>query len=352
MSYIPPYTISTEALRLLALICEHLGVLESGILTAENFSPQLRRENRIQSIHASLAIENNTLSLEQVTDIIDGKTVLGPPRDIQEVHGAIAAYEQLDLWQAHKLDDLLAAHALLMQNLVSHPGSLRSGNVGIYRGGVVIHAAPPAKLVWGHLKNLLTWVKNTKEHPLIASSVFHYEFEFIHPFTDGNGRMGRLWQTLILSKWKPLFAYLPVETIIRHQQEEYYKSLGESDRAGNSEAFIDFMLSALKNTVMDLIKKQNNADTDLVSDLVSDLVTDLVSDPVSVQVKRLLKTLSKKEKSTAELMRSLSLKHTPTFRKNYLNPALDAGFIERTQPDIPQSPTQKYRITAKGRQVI
>ncbi len=348
MPYVPPYTISSTALKLVASICEQLGRFEGGISTAETLSPQLRRENRIQSIHASLAIENNTLSLEQVTDIIDGKIVLGPPRDIQEVHGAIAAYEKLHSWQPHNMDDLLSAHALLMQDLVPHPGQLRLGNVGIYKGEKVVHAAPPAKFIKGHLDDLLAWLKNSEEQALITSSIFHYEFEFIHPFNDGNGRMGRLWQTLILSKWKPFFAYLPVETIIRNRQEDYYTSLGQADKAGNSAVFIDFMLDALKNAITDLIDKQSARDTDLVSDLVSDPV----SDSVTGFVKRLLKSLLKKEKSTAELMRSLSLKHVPTFRKNYLNPALEAGFIERTQPDTPQSPTQKYRLTAKGRKAL
>lgn len=246
----PPYTITSTALKLVAAISEQLATLFAiGALTAESLSPQLRRENRIRTIHASLAIENNTLSLEQVTDIIDGKPVIGPPRDIQEVRGAVAVYEKLDEWQAHSLSDLLSAHALLMHDLVEQPGKLRTGGVGIFQGQKVVHMAPPANLVHGHLENLFRWLKSTDEHPLITSCVFHYEFEFIHPFGDGNGRMGRLWQMLILSKWKPVLAYMPVETIVRNRQTEYYASLGQADAQGEATKFIEFMLQALSDTL-------------------------------------------------------------------------------------------------------
>ncbi len=340
MSYTPPYTITSTALKLVASICESLGKLEGGRLASEALSPQLRRKNRIRTIHASLAIENNTLSLEQVTAIIEGKVVLGPPRDIQEVHGAIAAYELLDSWQAYSLKDLLAAHALLMQELVPQAGALRTGSVGIFQGDKVVHMAPPAHLIASHLENLFTWLKRTDEHPLISSCVFHYEFEFIHPFSDGNGRMGRLWQTLILSKWKPLLAYLPVETLVRHRQEAYYASLGKADQEGSSTVFVEFMLEALHDALLALLQQQGQEYTDQVSDQVSDQVTSLIS------------LLAGHEMSGAELMQNLSLKHAPTFRKNYLTPALDAGLIERTQPDSPRSPTQKYRLTEKGKLLL
>ena len=218
MTY-PPYTITSTILKRVAGISEQLAALAAVRgLAVELLSPHLRRENRIRTIHASLAIENNTLSLEQVTDIINGKAVIGPPRDIQEVHGAVSAYERLDTWQPHRLDDMLSAHAILMHDLVEKPGSLRTGGVGVFQGNRVVHMAPPAHLVHEHLKKLLGWLEKTDEHPLVSSCVFHYEFEFIHPFEDGNGRMGRLWQTLILSKWNSLFAYLPVETIVRNRQ--------------------------------------------------------------------------------------------------------------------------------------
>ncbi|GHV55106.1 cell filamentation protein Fic [Deltaproteobacteria bacterium] len=332
----PPYTITSAVLKHVAAISERLAVLSasSSDLASLQLSPKLRRENRIRTIHASLAIESNTLSLEQVTAIIDGKIVIGPARDIQEVCGAVAAYEQLEHWMPHSLEDLLAAHALLMHDLVSHPGALRSKGVGVFKDGKVVHMAPPASLVREHLGNLLQWLHDTEEHPLIASSVFHYEFEFIHPFSDGNGRMGRLWQTLILSKWKPLLAYLPVETIIRNRQTEYYASLGQADAQGSATVFLEFMLQAL---------------CDILGE--SDL-TDQVSVQVTDQVRRLLAVLAQGEQSAAALLAELGLRHTPSFRKNYLDSAIDAGLVERTQPDSPRSPTQRYRLTAKGRKSI
>ena len=336
MTY-PPYTITSAILKHVANISEQLAARAAlGGLAVDLLSPHLRRENRIRTIHASLAIENNTLSLEQVTDIINGKTVIGPPRDIQEVHGAVSAYERLDTWQPHKLEDLLSAHAVLMHNLVERPGSLRTGGVGVFQGNRVVHMAPPAHLVHDHLKKLLGWLEKTDEHPLVSSCVFHYEFEFIHPFADGNGRMGRLWQRLILSKWNPLFAYLPVETIVRNRQAEYYDSLGRADAQGEATAFVEFMLAVL---------------SDAVTDIPSDQANDQVSDQASDQIRRLLEALGQGEKSAAELMDDLGLRHAPSFRKNYLSPALEAALVERTRPDAPRSPLQKYRLTITGRRI-
>lgn len=343
--YTPPYQVSTKSLKLVASICELLGNIETHNLGSDTLAPQLRRENRIRTIHASLAIENNTLSLEQVTDIIDGKAVFGPPRDIQEVRGAIAAYERLEHWQAYHITHLLEAHKLLMHELVAEVGTLRTGGVGIFKGEKVVHMAPPAHLVRTHLENLLDWLAHTDEHALIASCVFHYEFEFIHPFQDGNGRMGRLWQTLILSKWKSLFAYLPIETLVHNRQNEYYESLGKADQEGNSTAFIEFMLETIFDAMKDLVKKQ-----EVIQE--SDLVSDLVSDPVTPQVMLLLQALIGEAKGTAELMQELTLKHKPTFRKNYLAPALQQNLIAYTKPQTPNSPTQKYILTSKGRSLI
>ena len=332
MTY-PPYTITSTILKRVAGISEQLAALAAVRgLAVELLSPHLRRENRIRTIHASLAIENNTLSLEQVTDIINGKAVIGPPRDIQEVHGAVSAYEKLDTWQPHKLDDMLSAHAILMRDLVDNPGKLRTGGVGVFQGNKVVHMAPPAHLVHEHLKKLLGWLEKTDEHPLVSSCVFHYEFEFIHPFADGNGRMGRLWQTLILSKWNSLFAYLPVETIVRNRQAEYYDSLGRADAQGEATAFVEFMLTAL-------------------GDAVADIQSDQAGDQESDQVRRLLDVLGQGEKSATELMTELGLRHAPTFRKNYLSPALEAALVERTRPDAPRSPLQRYRLTAAGRRI-
>lgn len=241
-TYQSPFHITPVILNAVAEISELLGFWSAGQGAS---SPQLRRENRIRSIQASLAIEHNNLSLEQVAAILDGKRVLGLPKEIQEVRNAFNAYEQLPNWRADNGEHLLAAHALLMQGLVDHPGQWRNGGVGIFREQALLHMAPPATQIPRLMQNLLVWLFTTDTHPLIAICVFHYEFEFIHPFTDGNGRLGRLWQTLILSQWRSAMAYLPVETIIREQQEDYYRVLGAADQASDCTVFIEFMLSAL-----------------------------------------------------------------------------------------------------------
>lgn len=240
--YQPPFRITAGILNAVAEIGELLGRWSA---SQGDLSPQLRRENRIRTIQASLAIEHNSLSLEQVTAVLDGKRVLGLPREIQEVRNAFSAYEKLPNWQASNGEHLLAAHALLMQGLVDRPGQWRDGDVGIFRDNVLLHMAPPAHQIPRLMRELMGWLSHTDSHPLIASCVFHYEFEFIHPFSDGNGRLGRLWQTLILSQWRPAMAYLPVESIIRDQQDAYYRVLGEADKASDCTVFIEFMLQAL-----------------------------------------------------------------------------------------------------------
>lgn len=328
MSYAPPYSINPAILSLVAEIAAEVGRL--GALAGSGSVPKLRRENRIRSIHASLAIENNTLTLDQVTSVIAGKRVLGPQREIQEVKNAFAAYEAMTSWKPSALKDLLAAHRLMLKGLADEAGKFRTRSVGIAKGKRIVHLAPPASRVPGLMKDLLGWLKRTDAHPLIAGCVFHYELEFIHPFADGNGRMGRLWQTLILSQWKPLFAFLPVETVIRDQQAEYYKILAACDKAGNSTAFIEFLLSAL------VVALRDSPSTDQVTDQVSD------------QVAALLRALGTKTLSALECMKRLKLSHRPTFRANYLNPALSAGLIEYTIPNKPQSRLQKYRLTVAG----
>jgi len=334
--YMPPYRISPEILRCVERIGEALGNLRAH---SDNATvPILRRGNRIKTIQASLAIEGNTLSLEQVTAVIAGKRVLAPPREIQEVRNAFAAYEELPHWSAHSRTDLLAAHGLMMAGLVDEIGCFRSGGVGIQRGEDVVHVAPPAARVPVLIDDLLAWVESTDEHPLIASCVFHYEFEFIHPFQDGNGRLGRLWQTLILSHWRPVFALLPVESIIRDRQQDYYDALGQAGQAGqaaDATAFIEFMLNAILRAIEEAA-----------------LQSDQESDYQSDQVMRLLRALRKSQRSTSDLMIELGLAHRPTFRKNYLHPALAAGLIEMTQPDTPRARNQKYRLTARGKQLI
>lgn len=320
----PPFTVTPAILSLVAAISELVGRLETALPPERQLL--LRRNNRLRTIQGSLAIEGNTLSLEQVTAVVAGKRVLGTPREVQEVRGAVTAYERLPRWQPGRLADLLAAHRLLMAGLVDQPGAFRRGAAGIQRGKQIVHVAPPAARVRGLVADLLDWQRTSTDHPLITACVFHYEFEFIHPFSDGNGRMGRLWQTLILSRWKPLFALVPVESLIRDQQAGYYAALNAANQAGESTPFIAFMLEVIRDALADLARG-------------SDQVTDQVSD----QVAALLSALGTQTLSAAELMRRLDLKHRPSFRQRYLQPAIDAKLIEMTRPDAPRSSVQRYR---------
>lgn len=246
MAYQPPFSITHDILNRVADISEQVGRLESSGLSR---SPQLRKQNRIKTITGTLAIEGNTLTEEQITAIVDGQRVLGSMREISEVKGAIAAYEALPKLHATHVDDLLLAHGLLVSDTLAQAGAFRSQGVAIYKEGMVHHMAPPAHQVSGLIAELMQWLQKTNAHPLIASSVFHYEFEFIHPFTDGNGRMGRLWQTLILSRWHPLFLALPLESVIKDNQQQYYQALEQADEQADSTVFIQFMLKVIADTL-------------------------------------------------------------------------------------------------------
>lgn len=245
--YQPPFTLTSEIVSLVAGIAEQVGRLSAQ--PGFDMDLRLRRVNRIRTITGSLAIEGNTLTEEQITAILDGKTVLAPPRELQEARNALKVYERVPELDGLSEDSLLDAHRELMRGLLDHPGAYRSGNVGVMAGTQVLHMAPPANRVPHLMGQLFDWLKANKEHPLIASSVFHYEFEFIHPFADGNGRMGRLWQTLLLSRWQPAFAWLPVESLVHQQQAAYYKALKDSTQASDCAPFIQFMLGCIHDAV-------------------------------------------------------------------------------------------------------
>ena len=313
--YIPPYEITDEMLELVSEIMENLGKL-SGVNELEKL-PRLRRVSRIKSIHSSLAIENNTLSIEQVTDVINGKRVLAPQKDIEEVHNAFNAYEKLSEINPYSIDDLLKIHGIMMNGLVKEAGRLRSGQVGVYnQDGKVVHLAPPADFVPQQLGQLFDWVKDSNANMLIKSSVFHYEFEFIHPFNDGNGRTGRLWQTALLASWKPIFAWIPIESSIKDNQEDYYNAITLSTSEGKSNIFIEFMLDVINKAIKDIITDTRNH-----------------YNHINNQITELMKVIESYPQSATELMEKLNLKSRLGFRKNYLQPALDAGLIEMTEPD-------------------
>ena len=255
--YTPPFIVTDEVLHLVSEISEQIGTLNA-LLGERMPSPMLRKENQIKTIHSSLAIEHNSLSLQQVTDVIDGKHILGAPNEIQEVKNALQAYQLMLQLDAFSEADLLRAHSLMMVDLVDNAGHYRKGSVGVFDGDKCIHVAPSADRVPTLMAELFAWVKETKTHPLISSCVFHYEFEFIHPFMDGNGRMGRYWQTLLLSRWKGIFAWLPVETIVKKYQQEYYQAIAQSDAKGDSTDFIVFMLKCILQTISEQRKVTDN----------------------------------------------------------------------------------------------
>ncbi len=324
-NYQPPFKITSKILTLIADVSEVVGYLSAQVESEQAL--RLRRINRIRTIQGSLAIEGNTLTEQQITAILDGKRVIAPPREILEVQNATLAYQQLNDWQAHSEQDLLAAHHTLMKGLIDEAGSYRQAGVGVMAGDKVIHMAPSAKRVAPLMQDLLDWLQNTQDHPLITSSVFHYEFEFIHPFADGNGRMGRLWQTLILSHWNPLFNNIPVESLVYQHQSEYYAALEKSTDLTDSAPLIEFM----SQMILDAIQ-----------------VTPQVTLQVTPQVEELLAVLQG-EMTREQLQGLLGLSDRKSFRERYLHPALQAGLIEMTLPDKPNSRLQKYRLIDRGR---
>ncbi|BES64551.1 Fic family protein [Gottschalkiaceae bacterium SANA] len=323
MSYKPPFSITEKTVTLVADIMELITRITMN--ERNEINPRLRRENRIKTIQASLAIENNSLSIDQVTAIVNGRRVLGPGQDIREVQNAYEAYEKLLELNPFQVDSLLTAHQVLMNELTKEAGRFRSGGVGVFAGEQLVHMAPPAHLVSEQICELLKWMKTTEVHPLVKSCVFHYEFEFIHPFADGNGRMGRMWQTLILYKWKKIFGWLPVESLIKDRQDQYYKVLGRCDQEADSAKFIEFLLQVIYDALLDLQQ------------------TEQVTVQVTEQVSKLLGVMGREPLSTIELMNLVELKHRPTFRDNYLLPAIELGYVEMTIPDKPRSSKQKYR---------
>jgi Fic family protein len=328
MSYQPPFAITAEIIDLIAEISELMGEIKH--FNESHLAVRLRKISKIKTITGTLQIEGNTLSEQQVTALLEGKRVLGTMREIAEVKGAIEVYNRIEQFDYKKLDDLLGAHKLLMGEILNHAGHFRAKSVGVYGAQGVTHVAPPANQVSGLMAELFAWLNHAEEHPLVVSSVFHYEFEFIHPFIDGNGRMGRLWQHLILQRWRESFALVPVESMLRDHQQGYYQALEQAGQDGNCTIFVLFMLKTIRESIVD-VKRYG----------------DQVSDQVSDQVERLLACMSEVWMSATELMELVNISHKATFRKNYLIPALERGDIEMYHPDSPRSPKQKYRKVMK-----
>ena len=324
----PPFSVNQKMLDLVFRIGEKV----SGIEGYESLdpSPRLRKQNRIRSIHSSCAIEANSLTLGQVSDIINGHRVTGPEKDIIEVKNAVEAYSHLGEFDPYSISDLLRIHGILTRGVADESGSFRTRGEGVFSGDRCIFVAPPPERVRPNMENLFAWLNETRGdiNPLIASCVFHYEFVFIHPFTDGNGRMARLWQTAILGRWREIFHWIPVENRIEMAQQEYYDVIDRCNASGRSDAFIEFMLQAILNALEDTESSLKDH-----------------AEEVPANVSRLVSSMNEGEWYTSrQLMEAVGLRSRATFQTNYLRPALDRGIVEMEYPDSPRSSKQRYRI--------
>ena len=280
MEYEPPFERTSQTENLSLEIAELVGSLTPS--SELNASPYLHRKLRIRTIHSSLLIEGNALNEDQVTAIIDGKNVLGDAKDVREVQNAHRAYELIDSIDPFDVSDLLRIHGVMMDGLIKDAGNFRSKNVGVYDGDALIHAGTPAHCVPGVMADLFGWISSTKVHPLVSSCIFHYEFEFVHPFADGNGRCGRLWHTLLLSKWRPVLKWLPIESIIQQRQQEYYAAIAASNASGSCEAFVAFMLEVIRDSILPYAIRKSD------KDVRKEQLVEAVSDDPHVTIPQLM----------------------------------------------------------------
>ena len=327
MNYVPPYEITNDMLVLVSSIMKKIGKLDN--YKDLDKMPVLRKNNRIRSIHSSLAIEANSLSFNEVKDVIEGKTVIGPEKEIQEVKNAYEAYSKIKEMNPYSINDLKKIHGIMTYLTVSESGKFRSSNEGVFdENGNCIHICPSPDKVNGLMTALFDWLKENKDsiHPLILSSIFHYEFVFIHPFSDGNGRTARLWQNIILSSYEEIFEYVPIESQIKKYQNDYYKAINDSNLNGNSTKFIEFMLKMIDET-LDSLNKQVDEDIN----------------HQNLYVKKLLDVMEYGVKyKTSELMEKLGMKSRVSFKENYLDPAIKNGLIKMNYPDNPTNKNQTY----------
>ena len=325
-SYVPPYTISNRMLELVSDISEKVGKISSH--KELESKPHLRRNNRIKSIHSSLKIEANSLSLSEVRDVINGHLVLGDQKEIQEVKNAYEAYKKIPEINPTSISELKKIHGIMTYRTVNESGVFRQGEEGVFSGDKCIFIAPPPHMVSGLMNDLISWMKRSEGvvHPLILSAVFHYEFVFIHPFADGNGRMARLWHTVILYRWRNIFEYIPLESQIERFQTEYYDAIAQCHVNGNSDVFIEFMLDMIDQILDEVILQINKSNAD-----------------TSEYVKRMLDVMEYDVPYTSNaIMEALGLKSKEALRKNYIQPAIEIGLIRMTLPDKPNSKNQRY----------
>lgn len=325
-SYVPPYTISNRMLELVSDISEKVGKISSH--KELESKPHLRRNNRIKSIHSSLKIEANSLSLSEVRDVINGHLVLGDQKEIQEVKNAYEAYKKIPEINPTSISELKKIHGIMTYRTVNESGVFRQGEEGVFSGDKCIFIAPPPHMVSGLMNDLISWMKRSEGvvHPLILSAVFHYEFVFIHPFADGNGRMARLWHTVILYRWRNIFEYIPLESQIERFQTEYYDAIAQCHVNGNSDVFIEFMLDMIDQILDEVILQINKSNAD-----------------TSEYVKRMLDVMEYDVPYTSNaIMEALGLKSKEALRKNYIKPAIELGLIRMILPDKPNSKNQRY----------
>ena len=325
--YIPPFEISNEMLKKVSDIMEKIGKLDS--FTNLDKTPYLRKQTKINSVHSSVAIENNPLSLEQVKDVINGKLVIGEQKDIQEVKNAYKAYEMLKDINPYSIEDLKKVHGVMTFLVEEVSGEFRTSSEGVFDdNGNCIFVCPPGDRVNSLMNDLFEWLNENKDtiHPLILSSIFHYEFVFIHPFTNGNGRTVRLWQNSILYKWKDIFEYLPIESKIHKYQDEYYDSIAKCHKNANSNVFIEFMLKMIDETLDEAISTSHLPITN-----------------ETININKLLDVMESSKPMTAtEIMEKLGIKSKETLRGQYLDPAIKQGLVSLTIPDKPTSKNQMY----------
>ena len=325
--YMPPFEISNEMLKKVSDIMEKIGKLDS--FTNLDKTPYLRKQTKINSVHSSVAIENNPLSIEQVKDVINGKIVIGEQKDIQEVKNAYKAYEMLKDINPYSIDDLKKIHGVMTFLVEEVSGEFRTSSEGVFDdNGNCIFVCPPGDRVNSLMNDLFEWLNENKDtiHPLILSSIFHYEFVFIHPFTNGNGRTVRLWQNSLLYKWKDIFEYLPIESKIHKYQDEYYNSIALCHKNANSNVFIEFMLKMIDETLDEAISTSHLPITN-----------------ETININKLLVVMESGKPMTAtEIMKKLGIKTKETLRGQYLDPAIKQGLVSLTIPDKPTSKNQMY----------
>jgi Fic family protein len=333
----PPYTITEKAADYLAKIVETVTRLEFG--TEFKRDIKLHRENRVRTIHSSLAIEGNSLTLGEVTAVIEGKVVAGKQTEIKEVKNAYEAYDKIMSFNPYAIKDFLKAHKLMTQGLVEEPGKFRSGDVGVFDGEVAVHIGARPQFVPGLMQDLFVWAKASELHPVLKSAILHYEIETVHPFADGNGRMGRLWQTLLLARWNTIFAWIPMESVLYQNRPQYYQAIEAARKANDSGAFIEFTLSAIysiiaeqeKYQIRHQVKHQDKHQVDLSETQLA-----------------VLDALKNKSLSRKEIFAAIGMNGDSRSFKRHIEPLLTEGLIEMTVPDRPNSRLQKYRLMDKG----